>query len=44
MDENRNVLDRDDIILDQNGQPVFAKVKELAVLENKQGITNVVLF
>ena len=44
MDEDRNVLDRDDIILDQNGRAIFAEVKELVSLDSSQNPTNVVLF
>lgn len=44
MDESRNVLDRDDVILDQNGYPIFAQVKEMAILDNSKGQNHVVLF
>jgi hypothetical protein len=44
MDEERNVLDRDDIILDQNGIAIHAKVRELVSLDLPQNPTNVVLF
>ena len=44
MDEARNVLDRDDILLDQNAKAIFAEVKELVSLGSPQNPTNVVLF
>lgn len=44
MDEGRNVLDRDDIILDQNGRVIFAEVREMVSLDSPQNPTHVVLF
>lgn len=44
MDQERNVLDRDDIILDQQGRPISAEVSSFCpfILENE--IHNVILF
>lgn len=44
MDTARNVTDRDDIILDQNGQTILAKVKEAVAVEMGQTTTYAVLF
>lgn len=44
MDERRNVLDRDDIILDQNGQTINARVSEFCQVTYNNHQYNVVLF
>jgi CRISPR-associated protein Cas5h len=44
MDTERNVTDRDDIILDQHGQPILAKVREAVAVDMGQTTTYAVLF
>jgi len=44
MDTERNVLDRDDVILDQRGLPINAEVSFYSPFPTKQNIINVVLF
>jgi hypothetical protein len=44
MDTDRNVLDRDDVILDQRGLPINAEVSFYSPFPTKQNIINVVLF
>lgn len=44
MNTERDVTDRDDIVLDQNGQPILAIVKEAIAIQINQEPTYVVLF
>lgn len=44
MDTERNVLDRDDVILDQRGMPISAEVSFYSPFPTQQSVSNVVLF
>jgi CRISPR-associated protein Cas5h len=44
MDEERNVLDRDDIILDQKGVPIHAQVSEYIPIDHGGKTEHIVLF
>ena len=44
MDENREVTDRDDIILDQKGLPINAQVTEYIPISHEGATQHIVLF